>query len=126
MSVERFENIMNNLSELPKVQEHMNKLHVRLAKEIYSRRLEKGLTQTKVVELIRKNGGKVTQAQLSRIETANENINISTYQEVLDVLDFDNIDISFRNPTRIRKTYRRRPTNKHMKIVHAEKELLKM
>lgn len=125
MTVEKFENIMDNLSKLPKVQQHMNKLHVQLAKQIYGRRLEKGLTQTNVVELIRKKGGKVTQAQLSRIETANEKINIATYEEVLEVLDFDNIDITFRK-TPSKRTIGRRNTSRHKKIVQAEEQLIRM
>lgn len=114
MSVERFESMMKDLYEIPKVQEHMNKLPVQLAEQISTRRIRKGLTQANVVDLVRKNGGSLTQAQLSRIETGNENVSIQTYQKVLDVLDFNNLDLHFKNGHKDKKLVRT-----HKELAHS-------
>lgn len=84
---DRFDSVMNNLARVPEVREHMNKKHVQLAKNISKQRIQQGLTQYELVELVKKNDEDITQSQLSQIETGNIDINIETYEKVLETLE---------------------------------------
>lgn len=121
---------MNNLAKVPEVEEHMNKLHVQLAKLISKQRIQQGLTQSELVEIIKENGQDITQSQLSRIETGAGNINISTYEKVLGALGYESVEIMFKNQNvnrQMRQGYRkkkgrRKPSNR---LIKADQKLIK-
>jgi transcriptional regulator with XRE-family HTH domain len=91
---------MKRLKNVPGVEDHLNKFSVIMGKKILKRRLELGMTQQKVVQLIKEKGGTMTQARLSKIECGDDSITANTYNKVLDALGgLDDITPEFKeNP----------------------------
>lgn len=100
MANKNFADVMKMLKDVPGVQEHLDKFSVIMGKKILKRRLELGLTQQEVVELIKEKGGTTTQSRLSKLECGDDNITANTYDKVLDALGgLDDITPEFKqNP----------------------------
>lgn len=82
MTNKNYQDVMAILKQVPKVNEHLNKISVIMGKKILKRRLELGLTQKEVVSIIKDNGDTITQATLSKMESGTENIKSETYDKV--------------------------------------------
>lgn len=82
MANKNYNDVMGILRQVPKVNEHLNKISVIMGKKILKRRLELGLTQTEVVNMIKDHGDNLTQATLSKIESGADNIKSETYDKV--------------------------------------------
>ena len=97
MSNKSYEDVMNRLKQVPKVNEHLNSTAVIMGKQILKRRLELGLTQQQVIALIEQQGKTMTQARLSKIETGDSNITTDSYDKVFEALgELDDLKIEFR------------------------------
>lgn len=81
-----FEDLMAILEQVPGNKEERTSLRMTLADEIYKERRKRGLTQAELAEMIKSNGESINQATISKIETAENDILISTYEKVTDVL----------------------------------------
>lgn len=77
---------MELLDQVPGVKEHMNSFEVIMGEKILKRRLELGLTQSDLVELIKISGKKITQATISKVESGDSTIGTDTYNKILDAL----------------------------------------
>ncbi|MUV38660.1 hypothetical protein JNUCC1_02514 [Lentibacillus sp. JNUCC-1] len=86
MSKKSYEDLMATLKTAPGVSEHLNKHSVIMGKKILKRRLQLGLTQKEVIEAIRSNNAKITQATLSKVECGDDNITSKTYDKIFNVL----------------------------------------
>lgn len=87
---------MNLLDQVPGVNEHMNSFEVQMGKEIFQRRLELGLTQSELVEKILKQGDKITQATISKVECGDNTVGSDTYNKIFRALgDHIEIEIKF-------------------------------
>ena len=86
MAKKTFAELEQKLLEVPGAAEHMQKVSVILAEEIYRRRKELNLTQSQVIELAKSKGYTFTQATLSRAESGVENIEMATYNKIFDTL----------------------------------------
>lgn len=86
MTKKSYDDVMDMLHDVPGVSEHLNKFSVLMAEQIVKRRYELGLTQNEVVEIIKNNGEKITQASLSKIESGDDNIKADSYDKVLRAL----------------------------------------
>lgn len=73
---------MGILRQVPKVNEHLDKISVIMGKKILKRRLELGLTQKEVVTIIKNHGDTITQATLSKVESGADNIKSETYDKI--------------------------------------------
>ncbi len=93
-----FEELMDIFKELPSYEEIRGSLKLTLAKEIYKERKKRGLTQTELAEMIKTNGETINQATISKIESAENDIKISTYEKVTKALG---IIISVTRPSEI-------------------------
>lgn len=82
MTNKNFNDVMEMLRQVPKVNEHLNKLSVIMGKKILKRRLELGLTQKEVVNIIKNHGDTITQATLSKVESGADNIKSETYDKI--------------------------------------------
>lgn len=82
----KHDKLMELLDQVPGVKEHMNSFEVLMGEKILKRRLELGLTQSELVELIRINGQKITQSTISKVECGDATIGTNTYNKVLDAL----------------------------------------
>jgi len=81
------EDVMAILESVPEVREENNSLRVQLAIAILKQRLSLNLTQEAVVRLVLDNGEAITQATISKIEGAESDVKISSYEKVFKVLD---------------------------------------
>ncbi|KAA0958136.1 helix-turn-helix domain-containing protein [Planococcus kocurii] len=86
MANKNYNDVMGILRQVPKVNEHLNKISVIMGKKILKRRLELGLTQKEVVSMIKDHGDTFTQATLSKIESGADNIKSETYDKVFVAL----------------------------------------
>lgn len=77
------EDVMALLKSVPGVTEHLNKPSVIMAKKIAKRRIELGLTQTKLVEIAKEKGINLTQATVSKVEAGHEGITQGTLDKVV-------------------------------------------
>ena len=77
-----YNDVMGVLKQVPKVNEHLNKISVIMGKKILKRRLELGMTQKEVVSIIKNHGDTITQATLSKVESGVDNIKSETYDKV--------------------------------------------
>lgn len=90
------EDLMRLLDEVPGVVEHMQSFEVQMGEKILGRRLQLGLTQTQVVELIRQQGELITQATVSKVESGDTTVTTDTYNKILKVLGgISNMSIEF-------------------------------
>lgn len=80
------EDLMKLLDEVPDVRDHMESFEVQMAEEILERRLQIGLTQIQVVEIVRQQGERITQATISKIECGDTTVGSDTYNKVLRAL----------------------------------------
>ena len=81
-----FEDLMAILETVPGNKEERTSLKVVLANEIYRTRRALGLTQSDLVKMINKNGETINQATISKIESAENDIKINTYEKVIEAL----------------------------------------
>ena len=86
MANKNYNDVMGILRQVPKVNEHLNKISVIMGKKILNRRLELGLTQKEVVAMIKGHGDTFAQATLSKIESGADNIKPETYDKVFVTL----------------------------------------
>lgn len=86
MTKKSYDDVMDILYDVLGVTEHLNKFSVLMVEQIVKRCYELGLTQNEVVEIIKNNGEKITQASLSKIESGDDNIKADSYDKVLRAL----------------------------------------
>lgn len=77
------EDVMELLKTVPGVSEHLDTPSVILAKKIAKRRIDLGLTQTKLVENARNKGIILTQAAVSKVEAGYEGVTQGTVDKVV-------------------------------------------
>ncbi|MED4287375.1 helix-turn-helix transcriptional regulator [Priestia megaterium] len=88
--------LMDLLDEVPGVKEHMDSLQVQMGKKILKRRLELGMTQKRLAEIICENGEKITQATISKVECGETSVESDTYSKIFNALGgLKNLDIEF-------------------------------
>ncbi|MBT2734119.1 helix-turn-helix domain-containing protein [Bacillus sp. ISL-7] len=93
---EKHNNLMDLLDQVPGVIEHMNSFEVTMGKKIFQRRLELGLTQSQLVEIILQGGDKITQATISKVECGDNTIGSDTYNKIFFALGgLRDIEIKF-------------------------------
>lgn len=84
---------MDLLDQVPGIKEHMESLEVQFGNKILKRRIDLGLTQERLVELIKQRGDLITQATVSKVECGEGNFGSDTYNKILSALggitDFD-------------------------------------
>ncbi|QQK76399.1 helix-turn-helix transcriptional regulator [Salicibibacter cibarius] len=88
------EQLKDLLKQVPGVKEHLESFPVKMGKKIMKRRIDLGLTQQDIVQLVAKQARSqgqrpITQATISKIETGHSGIKGETYDKVLQVLDYD-------------------------------------
>ncbi|WP_027965119.1 helix-turn-helix domain-containing protein [Halalkalibacillus halophilus] len=92
------EDIKKILSEVPGAHEHIMKPSVQKGKLLIKRRMELGMTQKEVVEAIKKNGGSITQATLSRAEGGDSGITNGTFDKIVEILGgVEDIKMTFKD-----------------------------
>lgn len=92
----RHEDLMRLLDEVPGVEEHMQSFEVQMGEKILERRLQAGLTQTQVVEIVRQQGEPITQATISKVECGDTTVGSDTYNKILKALGgISNLNIEF-------------------------------
>lgn len=91
----RHNEIMNRFKTVPGVKEYLESFQVQVGKQILQRRIEMGLTQQQIVEKCREKGFNITQSMLSKMETGSKNIEINTYQNVLNAIGFMGVELRF-------------------------------
>lgn len=96
-----FEDLMAILETVPGNKEERTSLKVVLADQIYKERKALGLTQSQLVEKINQSGEKINQATISKIESAENDIKISTYEKVINALG---IIVTVSKPSDIEKS----------------------
>lgn len=90
------EDLMRLLDGVPGVEEHMKSFEVQMGEKILERRLQAGLTQTQVVEIVRQQGEPITQATMSKVECGDATVGSNTYNKVLKALGgISNLSIEF-------------------------------
>ncbi|HLQ72984.1 MAG TPA: helix-turn-helix transcriptional regulator [Bacillota bacterium] len=90
------EDLMKLLDDVPGVEDHMRSFEVQMAERILERRLQIGLTQTQVVDIVREQGGSITQATISKVECGDATVGSDTYNKVLKALGgVANLSIEF-------------------------------
>lgn len=90
------DDLMKLLDEVPGVTEHMQSFEVQMGEKILKRRIELGLTQTQVVDIIREQGDRITQATISKVESGDATVGTDTYNKILKALcGLTKIDIEF-------------------------------
>lgn len=88
--------VMAMLESIPAVKEETNSLRVQFAISILEQRLALNLTQEAVVRLISDGGDVITQATISKMENAEGDIKISSYEKVFKALDLHADVVSMR------------------------------
>lgn len=78
---------MKKIRSVPAVAENRKSMHFKLGIAILKKRLELNLTQEDLVQKIKANGGTITQATISKIESAESDVKISTFEKVLEALE---------------------------------------
>ncbi|SFD03435.1 Pou domain-N-terminal to homeobox domain-containing protein [Bacillus sp. OV322] len=89
------EELMNLLDKVPGVTEHMTSVSVIMAEKILQRRIELGLTQTQVVEIIKEQGERITQATISKVECGDSTIGTDTYDKIFHALGVIDINLEY-------------------------------
>jgi predicted transcriptional regulator len=91
------EDVMALLKSVPGVSEHLEKPSVKMAREIAKRRIELGLTQTKLVELAKQRGIVLTQATVSKVEAGHEGVTQGTIDKVVMALGgLEDMQVNFK------------------------------
>jgi transcriptional regulator with XRE-family HTH domain len=82
-----FNEVMDLLNSIPGVKDHLEKIQVKLGKEILKIRLELGLTHANVVEAC-KTFGKISidESKLSQMESGDLSIEENKYKQIYDFL----------------------------------------
>lgn len=78
--------LMALLDQVPGVKEHMESFEVQMGEKILKRRIELGLTQNNLVEMVRGRGDEITQATVSKVERGDHTVNSETYEKILSAL----------------------------------------
>lgn len=92
----KHKDLMSLLDQVPGVKEHMNSFEVQMGKKILQRRIELGLTQSQLVDLIIENGERVTQATISKVECGDASVGSDTYNKIFNALGgLENLEIQF-------------------------------
>lgn len=81
------EEVMELLRSIPKVKKSHESMQLKLAIAIQKKRLELNMTQEQLVEKIKRSGQSITQATISKIESAEADVKLSTYEKVLEALE---------------------------------------
>lgn len=82
----KHEDLMRLLNKVPGVKEHMESFEVQMGKKILQRRIELGLTQTKLVEIVSSQGDRITQATISKVESGDTSVGSETYNKIFSAL----------------------------------------
>jgi predicted transcriptional regulator len=89
--------VMNLLKSVPGVNEHLEKPSVKIAREITKRRIELGLTQSKLVEIAKQRGIVLTQATVSKVESGYEGVTHGPIDKVVMALGgIEDIQVNFK------------------------------
>lgn len=88
-----FNELVKLLNQVPGVQEHMNSFEVQMGKKILQRRIDKGLTQSDVVDLVIRQGEKITQKTISLVENGDAVIESDTYTKIFKALGVKRFNI---------------------------------
>lgn len=88
-----YNELIELLDKVPGVQEHMNSLEVQLGKKILQRRIKKGLTQSDVVDIVLKQGERITQKTISKVENGDAVIESNTYKKIFKALGVKGFNI---------------------------------
>lgn len=92
----KHDDLMKLLHQVPGVKEHMERFEMKMGIEVFRRRVELGLTQAELVEMINQNGEKITQATISKVERGEINVSSDTYNKIFNALGgIDDVDFSF-------------------------------
>ncbi|WP_313635713.1 helix-turn-helix transcriptional regulator [Exiguobacterium sp.] len=94
-----FEDVMNMIQSVPSVAKSNDRPQLELAIAIQKKRLEMNLTQQELVKIIKANGHAITQATISKMESAEGDVKLSTYLKVTDALNIK-ISIAEKEQTR--------------------------
>jgi len=79
--------LMKKIRSVPAVAENRKSMHFKLGIAILKKRLELNLTQEELVERVKANGGTITQATISKMESAETDVKLSTFEKVLEALE---------------------------------------
>jgi transcriptional regulator with XRE-family HTH domain len=91
------DDVMSILKSVPGVTEHLNKPSVIMGKQIAKRRIEMGLTQTKLVEVAREKGITLTQATVSKAEAGHEGVTQGTLNKIVITLgELEDLQLNFK------------------------------
>lgn len=91
------EDVMELLKSVPGVTEHLNKPSVIMGKNIAKRRIELGLTQTKLVELAKQQGVILTQSTVSKAEAGHEGTTQGTIDKIVLTLGgLEDMELNFK------------------------------
>lgn len=83
---EEHEELMRLLEEVPGVTEHLNSFEVQMGKKILVKRLQAGLTQEQVVDLLSRHAEPITRETLSKAETGSKSVGKNIYNAILQAL----------------------------------------
>ncbi|MFC9601721.1 helix-turn-helix domain-containing protein [Peribacillus butanolivorans] len=89
----QYEKLTELLDQVPGVVEHMTSMEVIMAEKILKRRIDLGLTQSQVVEIVNAQGEKITQATISKVECGDGTVTTDTYNKIFYALGI--IDLNF-------------------------------
>lgn len=78
--------LMKKIESVPSVAENRKSLHYKMGMAVLQKRLELNLTQEQLVERIKAKGGSITQATISKVESAETDVKAATYEKLIEVL----------------------------------------
>lgn len=81
--------LMKKIGSVPAVAENRKSLHYKMGMAVLKKRLELNLTQEQLVERIKANGGSITQATISKVESAETEVKAGTYEKLIEVLGIE-------------------------------------
>lgn len=83
---EEHDELMRLLEGVPGVTEHLNSFEVQMGKKILAKRLQVGLTQEQVVDLVSSQEVSLTRETLSKAETGSKSVGKNIYNAILQAL----------------------------------------
>lgn len=79
-------NVMSLLKKVPGVEQHLNSFNIIKGKQILKKRMELGLTQKEICEIVNKKGYCLTPSTLMKIESGYKDIPNNTYDQILKLV----------------------------------------
>lgn len=91
--------LMKKIGSVPAVAENRRSLHYKMGMAVLKKRLELNLTQEQLVERIKANGASITQATISKVESAETEVKAGTYEKLIEVLgiEVELVDVQKKN-----------------------------